>query len=49
MKTTRSLKENDEVADVAPVDIGDILPSKTLKNEKGEDIDTGSIAAEKAV
>jgi peroxiredoxin Q/BCP len=32
-----------------PIDIGDILPSITLKNEKGEDIDTGSIAIEKGV
>jgi peroxiredoxin Q/BCP len=37
------------VVDGAPIDIGDILPSMTLKNEKGEDIDTGSIAAEKGV
>ncbi|KAG2336542.1 AhpC-TSA-domain-containing protein [Suillus weaverae] len=44
-----TIKENDNVADAAPIDIGDILPSITLKNEKGEDIDTGSIAAEKGV
>ncbi|KAG2062964.1 peroxiredoxin Q, partial [Suillus decipiens] len=31
------------------IDIGDILPSMTLKNEKGEDIDTGSITAEQGV
>ncbi|KAG1779902.1 thioredoxin-like protein [Suillus placidus] len=44
-----TVKENDDVADAAPIDIGDILPSITLKNEKGGDIDTGSIAAEKGV
>ncbi|KAG1787310.1 thioredoxin-like protein [Suillus variegatus] len=45
-----TVKEDDDVADVlAPIDIGDILPSITLKNEQGEDIDTGSIAAEKGV
>ncbi|KAG1727687.1 thioredoxin-like protein [Suillus occidentalis] len=45
-----TVKENgDDVANAAPIDIGDILPSMTLKNEKGEDIDTGSIAAEKGV
>jgi peroxiredoxin Q/BCP len=43
------VKENDDVVDRAPIDIGDILPSMTLKNEKGEDIDTGSITAEKGV
>lgn len=41
--------DGDDVADAAPIDVGDILPSMTLKNEKGEDIDTGSIAAEKGV
>ncbi|KAG2753626.1 AhpC-TSA-domain-containing protein [Suillus brevipes Sb2] len=45
-----TVNENgDDVANAAPIDIGDILPSMTLKNEKGEDIDTGSIAAEKGV
>ncbi|KAG1867678.1 thioredoxin-like protein [Suillus subluteus] len=44
-----TVKEEDDVADAAPIDVGDILPSMTLKNEKGEDIDTGSIAAEKGV
>ncbi|KAG1724711.1 thioredoxin-like protein [Suillus paluster] len=41
--------DDNDIADPAPIDIGDILPSMTLKNEKGEDIDTGSIAAEKGV
>lgn len=41
--------DDDDVADAAPIDLGDILPSMTLKNEKGEDIDTGSITAEKGV
>ncbi|KAG2055297.1 AhpC-TSA-domain-containing protein [Suillus hirtellus] len=45
-----TVKEDNDVADVlAPIDIGDILPSIALKNEQGEDIDTGSIAAEKGV
>lgn len=44
-----TVEDNDDVADAVPIDIGDILPSMTLKNEKGEDIDTGSITAEKGV
>ncbi|OAX37599.1 AhpC-TSA-domain-containing protein [Rhizopogon vinicolor AM-OR11-026] len=46
--------KGDDGADVAPqtdgpIDIGDILPSIILKNEKGEEVDTGSIAVEKGV
>ncbi|KAG2119382.1 thioredoxin-like protein [Suillus clintonianus] len=47
-----TVEENHDDVDadlVGPIDIGDILPSMTLKNEKGEDVDTGSIAAEKGV
>ena len=31
------------------VDIGDALPSLTLKNEKGEDVEVSTLAAEKGV
>ena len=31
------------------IDIGDVLPSYTLKNEKGEDVDVATLAAEKGV
>ena len=31
------------------IDIGDSLPSITLKNEKGEDVDVSSLASEKGV
>ncbi|KAG6331041.1 hypothetical protein ID866_8047 [Astraeus odoratus] len=31
------------------IDIGDTLPSMTLKNEKGEDVETSSLTAEKGV
>lgn len=34
---------------VKPIDIGDSLPSITLKNEKGEDVDVSKLAAEKGV
>ncbi|KAG5733107.1 Peroxiredoxin [Termitomyces sp. T112] len=32
-----------------PINIGDILPSVTLKNEKGEDVDIAGLAVEKGV
>ena len=31
------------------IDVGETLPSLILKNEKGEDVDTASLAAEKGV
>ncbi|KAI0635205.1 AhpC-TSA-domain-containing protein [Trametes polyzona] len=34
---------------LAPIDIGDVLPSYTLKNEKDEDVDVSSLTAEKGV
>lgn len=34
---------------VKPIDIGDSLPSLTLKNEKGDDVDVSTLAAEKGV
>jgi len=50
-KPEESAEDNDKAADVklAPVNIGDILPSVTLKNEKGEDVAIGEIAKEKGV
>lgn len=34
-------------AALAPIDIGDSLPSYILKNEQGEDIDVAILTAEK--
>jgi hypothetical protein len=34
---------------LAPVDIGDVLPAVTLKNEKDEDIQVADLAAERGV
>ena len=34
---------------IGNIDIGDSLPSITLKNEKGEDVDIANLAAEKGV
>ncbi|KAF6760632.1 thioredoxin-like protein [Ephemerocybe angulata] len=36
-------------AGLEPIDIGDSLPSLTLKNEKGEDVQVAELAAEKGV
>ena len=36
-------------ATLSPIDIGDVLPSYILKNEKDEDVDVASLAAEKGV
>jgi peroxiredoxin Q/BCP len=38
-----------ETPALAPIDIGDTLPSYILKNEQGEDIDIAKIAEEKGV
>jgi peroxiredoxin Q/BCP len=35
--------------DLAAIDIGDTLPSHTLKNEKDEDIDVSTLIAEKGL
>ncbi|TCD69570.1 hypothetical protein EIP91_006992 [Steccherinum ochraceum] len=47
------LSKSDAETDAAPalesIDIGDTLPSFTLKNEKGEDVDVASLTAEKGV
>lgn len=32
-----------------PVNVGDVLPSYTLKNEQDEDVDIATLAAEKGV
>ncbi|KDQ52217.1 hypothetical protein JAAARDRAFT_62004 [Jaapia argillacea MUCL 33604] len=50
-KATEAEAESSAPApEVAPVDIGDSLPSGlTLKNEKGEDVDVGTLASEKGV
>lgn len=34
---------------LAPIDIGDSLPSLILKNEKDEDVEVSTLAAEKGV
>ena len=34
---------------LAAIDVGDNLPSFTLKNEKGEDVDVSTLAADKGV
>ncbi|KAI0266388.1 thioredoxin-like protein [Gloeopeniophorella convolvens] len=34
---------------LAPIDIGDTLPSYTLRNEQGEDVDVSTLAAEQGV
>lgn len=35
--------------ELKPIDIGDALPSLTLKNEKDEDVEISTLAAEKGV
>ncbi|CDO75860.1 hypothetical protein BN946_scf184833.g11 [Trametes cinnabarina] len=39
----------DKSAALSPIDIGDVLPSYTVKNEKDEDVDIASLAAEKGI
>ncbi|KAI0653897.1 thioredoxin-like protein [Cubamyces menziesii] len=41
--------EDKAAVSLSPIDIGDVLPSYTLKNEKDEDVDVASLAAEKGV
>ncbi|KAJ3539630.1 hypothetical protein NM688_g6336 [Phlebia brevispora] len=46
----KSAEEGDEAtADVVAIDIGDSLPTLTLKNEKGEDVEVAELAKEKGV
>jgi len=40
---------NEAAAKLASLDIGDTLPSLTLKNEKGEDVEVATLASEKGV
>ncbi|PCH38970.1 AhpC-TSA-domain-containing protein [Wolfiporia cocos MD-104 SS10] len=40
---------DEEAAKLATIDIGGQLPSLTLKNEKGEDVEVADLAAEKGV
>ncbi|EGN94522.1 hypothetical protein SERLA73DRAFT_188471 [Serpula lacrymans var. lacrymans S7.3] len=44
-----STAETAATPDIAQINIGDSLPSLTLKNEKDEDVDVTSIASEKGV
>jgi peroxiredoxin len=37
------------MATISPINIGDVLPSLTLKNEKGDDVEIASLAADKGV
>ncbi|KAG5650468.1 hypothetical protein H0H81_012142 [Sphagnurus paluster] len=41
--------EDESDGKLAKIDIGDVLPSVTLKNEKDEDVDVAGLAAEKGV
>ncbi|KIM80185.1 hypothetical protein PILCRDRAFT_98016 [Piloderma croceum F 1598] len=41
--------DDDGLPEIAHIDIGDSLPSLTLKNEKDEDVDVSTLAAEKGV
>ncbi|KAL0572225.1 thioredoxin peroxidase dot5 [Marasmius crinis-equi] len=46
---TASKKTKTVVPDIPSIDIGDPLPTLTLKNEKDEDVDVSKLAAEKGV
>jgi len=41
--------DSPEVPEIAPIDIGDVLPSLILKTEKNEDVDVSTLAAEKGI
>lgn len=41
--------DKEEVPTLAPIDIGDSLPSFILKNEKDEDVDVSTLTAEKGL
>jgi peroxiredoxin Q/BCP len=41
--------DKEDVPTLAPIDIGDSLPSFTLKNEKDEDVDISTLTAEKGL
>ncbi|KAF9802746.1 hypothetical protein IEO21_09828 [Rhodonia placenta] len=42
-------ESNAAAAKLATIDVGDALPSLTLQNEKGEDVEVSTLAAEKGV
>ncbi|KZT70592.1 AhpC-TSA-domain-containing protein [Daedalea quercina L-15889] len=42
-------ESNEKAAQLASIDVGDTLPSFTLQNEKGEDVDVATLSAEKGV
>jgi len=42
-------ESNEKAAKLATIDVGDALPSLTLKNEKGDDVDVATLAADKGV
>ncbi|KAG6875926.1 hypothetical protein C0993_006778, partial [Termitomyces sp. T159_Od127] len=44
-----ALEEGEGAITLAPINIGDVLPSVTLKNEKGEDVDIARLGDEKGV
>ena len=41
--------ETPATPELAPIDVGDSLPSYTLKNEQGEDVDVANLADEGGV
>lgn len=49
MKDGEEEGSGESEAKLAPIDIGDALPTLTLKNEKGEDIQVAELASEKGV
>ncbi|CAL1710891.1 unnamed protein product [Somion occarium] len=48
-KAEEEAESSDAAPEVAPIDLGDNLPSVTLKNEKGEDVDVSTLTAEKGL
>jgi len=51
IKSSKKVKSDagNAALDIAHIDIGDSLPSLTLKNEKDEDVDVSTLTAEKGV
>ncbi|KAI0321437.1 thioredoxin-like protein [Amylostereum chailletii] len=46
---TPAAADEEKSSSLAPIEIGDTLPSFILKNEQGEDVDVAAIAAEKGI
>ncbi|KAK7689342.1 hypothetical protein QCA50_007133 [Cerrena zonata] len=42
-------EESSPTPELSPIDLGDSLPSVTLKNEKGEDVDVATLTADKGL